>query len=244
MSDLVIAKLGTALPAPSQLRLREILGHRKHLRPHEDLARQGDIPQDGHFVLEGILCRYKLLTGGRRAVVAYLLPGDFCGPHPDIRRRMDHGISSLTPAIVAEVPHNLLQECLNADRILARSLAAALMAEAAIQRQWLANMGCPSDRRLAHLLCELRARLARVGLADGHRFQLPLTQHELSEAIGISTVHVNRVLQHLKDIGLVRIADRQVIISDLAQLESFAEFDPAYLAMDGEQTPARFSAGG
>lgn len=232
MSEIIIRKLGAALPAASQFRLREMLTHRKHLRPREDLARQGETPQEAYFVLDGILCRYKHLASGRRAVVAYLLPGDFCGPHPDSSQRMDHGIGCLTPAVVAAVPRHLLQEGLDADPALGQRLATAVMAETAIQRQWLANMGSPSDKRLAHLLCELRARLARVGQADERSFLLPLTQHELSEALGISTVHVNRVLQHLKDMGLARIMDRRVLIPDLAMLESFAEFDAAYLGSD------------
>src|SRR5262249_52564411 len=132
------------------------------------------------------------------AVVAYLLPGDFCGPHPDNHQRMDHGVCAMTPATVAEISCSLLQDHLNADPALAQRLANASLAEVAIQRQWLANMASPSDKRAAHLLCELRYRLAAVGQADDRSFLLPLTQHELSEALGISTVHVNRVLQHLK----------------------------------------------
>jgi CRP-like cAMP-binding protein len=235
--------LVAGLPAADQMRLRELLGHRKHLRPREDLVRQGDMPECAHFLLDGILARYKLLPGGRRAVVAYLLPGDFCGPHPDFHQRMDHGISALTPATVAEVSHHLLQEQLRADPALARHFIEIVMTGAAIQRQWLANMACPSDKRAAHLLCELRHRLARVGQADERSFLLPLTQHELSEALGISTVHVNRVLQHLKDLGLARIMDRRVMIGDLTALERFAEFDPAYLG--GERRlpeEQRFSA--
>jgi len=245
MSDIVIRKLGAGLPPASQLRLRELLGHRKLLRPREDLLRQGDMPESAHFVLDGILARYKLLPGGRRAVVAYLLPGDFCGPHPDFHRRMDHGISAITPATVAEVSHRLLQEQLKAEPALGQYFLDWVITGAAIQRQWLANMGCPSDKRAAHLLCELRHRLAQAGQADERSFLLPLTQHELSEALGISTVHVNRVLQHLKDLGVARIMDRRVMIGDLAALERFADFDPAYLG--GEREPVseqRLSATG
>lgn len=231
MVETIIRNLGPGLSPISQHRLRELLVHRRHLRPGEDLVRQGETPQNAYFVLEGMVCRYKLLPGGRRAVVAYLLQGDFCGPHPDFPQRMDHGIASLIPATVADVPHHLLQECLRGDALLAQRLMAGLMSDAAIQRQWLANMGTASDKRAAHLLCELRTRLARVGQADECSFLLPLTQHELSEALGISTVHVNRVLQHLKEMGLARIMDRRVMIADLAALERFAEFDPSYLAI-------------
>lgn len=231
MTDQIFRQLSHGLSATGQFRLKEMMVHRRHLRPHEDLIRQGETANASYFVLEGFLCRYKLLSGGRRAVLAYLLSSDFCGPHPDFCAAMDHGVASLTAATVAEVPHHLLLECLRAEPMLARNLSAVFWTQFAVQRQWLANMGCPSDKRLAHLLCELRARLAQVGLADDRGFFLPLTQHEMSEALGISTVHVNRVLQHLKDLGLVRIMDRRVLIADLPMLESFAEFDPAYLGI-------------
>lgn len=228
MTDTVIRKLGAGLSAASQFRLKEMLRHRRHLRPHEDILRQGDVPNDLHFALEGILCRYKLCSD-RRAVLTYLLPGDFCGPHPDFDGTMDHGICALTPAIVAEVSHHTLQEYLHDDPDLAKAVSALFLTEVRIQRQWLANMALPADKRTAHLLCELRSRLAQVGLADERGFALPLTQQELGEALGISTVHANRTIQHLKDIGLVRILERHVTITDLAQLQQFADFDDSYL---------------
>ncbi len=228
MTDTVIRKLGAAISATSQLHLKEMLRHRRHLRPHEDLLRQGDTPHDTHFVLEGILCRYKLCSD-RRAVLTYLLPGDFCGPHPDFDGMMDHGICALTPAVVAELPHHAVQEYLRDDPDLARAISALFLTEVRIQRQWLTNMALPADKRTAHLLCELRVRLAQVGLADERGFALPLTQQDLGEALGISTVHANRTIQHLKDMGLVRIMDRHVVIADLAQLQQFSDFDDGYL---------------
>jgi CRP-like cAMP-binding protein len=236
MSDIVMRKLGPGLSPAGQYRLRQIAGHRRQLRPHEDLQRQGDRPGAVHFVLEGILCRYKL-CGERRAVLAYLLPGDFCGPHPDVDGTMDHGICSLTVATVTEVPHHVLQECLDSTPELGRALSMLFLTEVRIQRQWLANMCVPADKRMAHLLCELRSRLAQVGLADEHGFALPLTQQELGDALGISTVHANRILQHLKDLGLARIVDRRVAIADLAQLQAFAEFDDSYLAFRPVSAP-------
>lgn len=229
MFDIVLRKLGAGPVPASQIRLKGVTGHRKHLRPREDLQRQGEAPPKAYFVLEGILCRYKF-CGERRAVLSYLLPGDFCGPHPDLDGMTDHGISSLTTATVAGVPRHLLQKCLDGSMDLAKAASALFLSEVRIQRQWLANMCQPADKRLAHLLCELRARLAQVGLADAQGFSLPLTQQELGEALGISTVHANRTIQHLKALGLVRTMDHRVMIPDLAQLELFAEFDDGYLA--------------
>jgi CRP-like cAMP-binding protein len=230
MFDIVICKLGAGLSAASQLRLKEMPGHRKHLRPREDLQRQGDTPQEVHFVLEGFLCRYKLV-GERRAVLTYLLPGDFCGPHPDFEGVTDHGISSLTAATVVGIPKHLFEDCQDGNPDLSRAVSALLWSEVRTQRQWLANMCQPADKRMAHLFCELRSRLAQVGLADTRSFALPLTQQELGDALGISTVHANRTIQHLKDLGLVRIMDRRVMIADLAQFEQYAEFDGSYLAL-------------
>jgi CRP-like cAMP-binding protein len=241
MLDTVFRKLGSELSATSRDRLREILGRHKHLRPQEDLQRQGETRPAAHFVLEGILCRYTL-CGDKRAVLAYLLPGDFCGPLPDFEGLTDHGISALTPATVAEVPQLVLQECLDRSPELAKALSALFLMEIRIQRQWLANMTMPADKRMAHLLCELRARLAEVGLADARGFTLPLTQQDLAEALGISAVHANRTLQHLKDKGLARITDRHVVIADLAQLQQFAEFDDGYLALRPTASPVELQA--
>jgi CRP-like cAMP-binding protein len=228
VSDIIIRKLGAGLSPASQFRLKEMLRNRKCLRAREDLRRQGEGPYAVHFVLEGILCRYKH-RGDKRAVLSYLLPGDFCGPHLDFDGVMDHGICSLTEATMAEVPDHLLKECLFDAPDLAKTLSALFLAEVRTQRQWLANMALAADKRMAHLLCELRARLAQVGLADERCFSLSLTQQDLGEALGISTVHANRTIQRLKDLGLVRIVDRRVVMADLARVQAFAEFDDTYL---------------
>jgi CRP-like cAMP-binding protein len=139
------------------------------------LAAEGSICGEALFVLEGIASRSKQLSGGRRAVVAFLLPGDFCGLDLGLTSRMDHFVACETGCTIASVSRVLLTEVLTAYPALATNLAAAVLVEGAIQRQWLSNMSSPADKRLAHLLCELRARLARVGLADKQGFFLPLT---------------------------------------------------------------------
>src|SRR5579884_373223 len=78
MTDNILKRFAHGLSAASQLRLKELVAHRRHLRPREDILRQGETPDTAYFVLEGFVCRYKLLSGGRRAALAYLLPGDFC----------------------------------------------------------------------------------------------------------------------------------------------------------------------
>lgn len=243
MSDSVTKRLGAGLSADSLHLLKEITGHHRHLRQHSELVRQGEIMPCCHFVLDGIVCRYKVLPGGRRVTLAFLLPGDFCASHPELSGSSDCGLASLTQATVAEVPRALLQESMRADAGLAQNLATACRIQIAIQRQWLATMSCLADKRMAHLFCELRARLAQIDLADEESFFLPLTQQELGEAVGLSTVHVNRTLQHLKGIGLLRVVDHRVIIGDLRMLERFAEFDPTYLGIASEPAELQALAG-
>ena len=242
MTEILLQKLGGGCSLAAQGSLREWEARRRQFRPGEMLVVQGDVCTEAYFMLEGFACRSKDLGDGRRAVLAFLLPGDFCGLDQGLIGRMDHNIVCETPCTVAAVPRMLFSQALAAHTALTSNLATAILVQGAIQRQWLANMGYPSDKRTAHLLCELRARLAQLGLADDHGFALPLTQQELGDALGISTVHANRTLQHLKDAGLVRIIERRVIISDLNRLQTYAEFDNSYLAFGSAATSADRSA--
>jgi CRP-like cAMP-binding protein len=202
------------------------------LRARDELFREGGRPGEVWFLAEGFAGRFKLLPEGRRAIIGFLLPGDLCGHQLELCAPFDHGVMALAPCLLAGVSPVAMDKAVREDAALGRALSCALAVEMAIQRQWLARMGCAADKRLAHLLCELRARLAMAGLADEEGFALPLIQQDLSEAAGISTVHVNRTLHHLRERGLIRIKDHNVLIPSLARLESFAEFSPAYLSPD------------
>ena len=86
--------------------------------------------------------------------------------------------------------------------------------------------------RLAHLFCELHVRLDLVGLAEGLEYDLSLTQAEISECLGLTSVHVNRTLKELREGGLAEFRAGRVTILDLAGLRRVAEFDPAYLYLE------------
>jgi CRP-like cAMP-binding protein len=145
-------------------------------------------------------------------------------------QRLDFSVSALAPCKLVDVPLAGWRKPGNGQPAVSEALYLCMVTDIAIQRAWLANIGQrPADRRMAHLLCELRHRLALVDLADDHSLRLPVTQQDLADALGLSVVHVNRVLQYIKELGLIRVRDRAVLIADLAQLEAFAEFDPAYL---------------
>lgn len=226
-------------------RLEAVALPSRKVAAREDIIREGEVPENVNLVLEGIACRYKVLPNGRRAIVAFLLPGDFCDLHVAILDHMDHTIGALTPCTIAEIPRTTIEDLTANWPRIARALWWATLVDEGILREWLVNMGQrPSDRKLAHLFCELQARLALVGLATENEFPLPLTQEELGDTLGLSTVHVNRVLQQMREDGLIRLQGRTVSIPDLARLKEFGEFNPNYLHRNNKHDGAHHSAAG
>ncbi len=222
---------GNDLSAGDAAFLDQRISNRRYVKPREDIVSDNDGPGDIRVILEGIACRYKLMAGGRRAIVAYLLPGDFCDLHVSILGRRDHAVATLTGCTVAILAQTTIDAIIQARPALARALWRTTLVDEAVLREWLANLGQrPANRRLVHLICELRMRLEIVGLADRVRLKLPVTQEELGDTLGISSVHVNRVFQQLKHDGLMTVHGRELVIPDLERLEEFGEFVPDYLA--------------
>ncbi len=196
----------------------------------ENIVCEGQTPWKVRLILEGFACRYKTMRGGQRPLIAYLVPGDFCNLDASILGPMDHTIAAVTACVVADLPQDQLDEVMRKQPRIARALRWATLADEAVLREWLANVGQrPSDRKLAHLICELRLRLEIVGLASTSHMQFPLIQQELANALGISAVHVNRVFQQLRQANLVVTQGGGLFFPDLNRLERFCEFNPDYL---------------
>lgn len=213
------------------------LAESRLVHPGRDILSEGTPVSHPSLLMGGLACRYKMLGDGRRAIVAFLVPGDFICPCFLQEHKADFGVSALTVCEVADVPR-LAERALDGGTGLLRALLRCDLVDHAIQRMWLANIGqCNADKRLAHLLCELRHRLAQVGLADARGFPFPMTQADLADALGLSQVHVNRVMQHLKELGLVRTANRIIQFLHPDLLEAFADFDPSYLHLDAPPKP-------
>ena len=197
--------------------------------PRVDLIREGDTPSDVHLILEGFACRYKVLANGTRQIVAYLVPGDFCDLHVFILSAMDHSIATLTRCKVVDIPQYRIFELMNRPAIL-RALWWATLVDEAVLREWLVNLGARSaEERVAHLLCELLLRLRTIGLAEGNTYRLPVTQAELADTMGLSSVHINRVLQRLRTHGLIALKGHIITILDVGRLNAFSGFNPNYL---------------
>src|ERR1043166_2970740 len=169
------------LGAEDQALLAQAVAHRRELAAKEDIIRQGEPPADVHLVLEGFACRYKLMAGGKRAIIAYLVPGDFCDLHVGLLSKMDHSICTLQPSVIADLSRGQVEALMRRPAI-AQGLHWSTLGDEATFREWLAHMGRrAAHRQMAHLFCELRVRLAAVnaGALDG--FRLPMTQEELAD---------------------------------------------------------------
>ena len=185
------------------------------------------------LLLSGIACRHKDLKDGSRQITELNVAGDFVDLHGFTLKRLDHDILALTACTLAIVPHPRMQALTERFPHVARIYWFATNLDAAIHREWELSLGRRSAlSRVAHLFCELQVRLALVGLADEQGYDLPLTQGDVAECLGLTSVHVNRTLKELRGQGLLEFRGGRVRILDRPGLEAVAEFDPAYLYLE------------
>jgi CRP-like cAMP-binding protein len=182
------------------------------------------------LLVEGVVARHKDLADGQRQITELHVPGDFVDLHGYLLKRLEHHVSTLTPSRVAFIPHAALTGITEREPHLGRMLWLSTMIDGAVQRERILSIGRrPAVGRIAHLVCELFARLEVVGLTDGDSFALPVTQLDLADATGLTSVHVNRMLRQLRHEGLMTFRSGIVEIHDLPRLEQVAEFDRSYL---------------
>lgn len=195
-----------------------------------DLVREGERPNVSTLLVDGFATRYRVLANGERQITSIHVPGDFVDLHSFVLKTMDHSVGALSDCRVVTFPHTALRHITESHPHLTRVMWLLTMLDAALHREWLVVMGgLPAARSMAHLICELHVRLQVVGLADEHGFTLPMTQSDLGDALGLSSVHVNRVLQELRGAGLISWQGQSVRILDWIRLQELAEFDPTYL---------------
>jgi CRP-like cAMP-binding protein len=221
------------ITAEEERALRGMMSEAKDVPADKTVIRAGEELSVSVMLLEGLLCRYKDLRDGTRQISELHVAGDFADLHGFTLKRLDHSVMALTPCRVALAPHDRIERVITEHPHLARMFWFMTNVDAAIHREWVLSLGRRSAlSRVAHLFCELRARLGVVGLADETGYQLPLTQVDLAECLGLTSVHINRTLKELRERGLVEFRGGRVAIRDLKGLERVAEFDPAYLYLE------------
>ncbi len=203
-----------------------------HIPAGSDLLREGETPTDVVLILEGFACRYKLQTNGTRGIIAYLVPGDFCDLDVVPHSRMDHSVGTLSACRVAKTAPETIRMLLQRPA-LAHARRLTTLADEGTAREWLINVGRRAAvERVAHLFCELHARLQVVGLVERDSFELPVTHADLADTTGLSPVHVCRSLQQLRQRGLIEFKSRRLTILDLPRLQLLADFRPNYLHLE------------
>jgi CRP-like cAMP-binding protein len=240
MTHLLLRKLNSiaTLDHEDQIAVDRLPLQLTDLKADQDIVREGDRPKRSCFLLSGMACWFKMTGEGRRQILSFQISGDL----PDMQSvhlsTLDSTLITISPCRVAFVQHEALLDICAKRPNVANAFWRMTLIDAAIFREWVANVGSRQALgRVAHLLCELVVRLRVIGLADKLVFELPVTQTELADATGLSTVHVNRTLQSLRKQKLIHWKDSQLEVLDWAGLQHAGDFDPSYLHL---KTPPVF----
>ncbi len=210
--------------------LRRATARPRRYTARQDMIREGDEPGPMFVVMEGWACRYKILPSGTRQIMAFLMPGDACDLHIKLLAEMDHSIQTVTAAVVATVSRSEMQDLMDQHPNIASAMYSAQLVDEGIMRAWIVSMGRRSSaERVAHLICELYLRARNIGLTGDGEFALPLSQIVLADALGMTAVHINRVLKELRLSGAMALQRGSVTILDPVKLVHIAGFDENYL---------------
>jgi CRP-like cAMP-binding protein len=222
--------------------LEGCIQHVRELEAREDFAAEAGPAKGVNLMVDGFACRYKVLPDGRRQIVSYFLPGDTCDRRVYAQPVLDHSIGTLAPSIIAHFSHAALAVVLNQYPNIAAAMSWAELVEEATSREWILNVGQRTAyERISHVLCEVYHRLKAVSLAVDGQCAFPVTQNDLADTTGLSSVHVNRVLQELRQAGLIELRDKRLRIYDLPALEAAGLFDLTYLTLRLPGTDSRMS---
>ena len=205
---------------------------------YRDVVREGKRSFTCCLMSEGVVSRYKTLPNGGRQINSFHIPGDMIDLQSALMLVADHGIRTHTPTVVLDFDcFDILQ--LSSDYAeWGRALWFDTMVDSSIFREWMLNVGRrPAVSRVAHLLLEFAHRLHSIGESDGFKFTLPVTQIDLADAAGLSSVHTNRSLQRLREDGLIRTYGKTVVIEKRQELARLATFESTYLEPEGPRMP-------
>ena len=201
------------------------------------LVREGDRPQQACVLVSGYAYRQKVTGDGSRQILAVCIPGDAVDLQNMFLDVSDHAVQTLTPSKVADVPREALQELVLSRPAIGTAIIQLTLVEASIMREWVVNVGRRDARqRIAHLLCEFAVRLETRGLTADGGFELPMTQEQLADATGLTSVHVNRVLKGLEADGLINRKRRHIQFDDWRALQDAGDFSRRYLHISDQDT--------
>jgi CRP-like cAMP-binding protein len=230
--DRVIRRLETRAPLTDEDRaaVRNLPLTCRTAEPASYMVREGEPPEYCTVLLAGFAYRHKVTGSGERQILSVHMPGEFLDLQNSFLGIADHNVQALTRCDIAVVPVAALEALASAYPRIARAMWIDTLIDAAVFREWLVNVGRrDSTSRIAHLLCEYALRLHAAGLAEERRYELPMTQEQLADAVGLTPVHVNRVLKELGRMKLIGRDKRAVEILDWDGLRNVGDFNSRYL---------------
>lgn len=230
--DIIIASLTrhAALDEDDHAALRGLQLAPRQIEPSTYLVREGEKPARCAFILSGFTYRQKLTSNGARQIVSLQIPGEFVDLQNLWLNESDHNVQALTRTEIADIDIAALRGVVSTRPAIATAMWRTSLIDASIFREWIVNIGRrDAHTRVGHLLCEFSLRLESAGIATTGAYDLPMTQEQLGDTVGLTPVHVNRVLKALAQRGLIERDRRQIRIVDWAGLRDASDFNPRYL---------------
>jgi CRP-like cAMP-binding protein len=225
--SLLAKKLNTFFPLSDRelACLAEIQSTPVRVKRGKELVQEGQSAHRAHILQEGWACSFKLLPDGGRQIITFPLPGDCVGLRSVLLRTSDHSFSALTDIVVSGIEGPRMLSVFNEFPRLGAAILWATSRDEAMVVEHLVSIGRRSAiERTAHFFVELWERLRLVGLAPDGEFICPLNQYVLADALGLSAIHVNRVLRELRERKLLALKARKVIIQDATGLKALAGY--------------------
>jgi CRP-like cAMP-binding protein len=218
------------ISAPEREAVLALGGQPQKVAAHRDFVRLGEDLQESCLIADGLVARFSQLEDGSRQIVSLHVPGDMVDLYSLMLPKAPSPLQALTNATIIKVPHQALRALAFEHHGLSAAFWRDCVVDGAIVAQWLVNVGRRNARgRIAHLLCEMAVRYAQIGTLANGSFPFPITQEQLADTLGLTSVHVNRSIKTLREDELIRMTRANVTILDWAGLASVAEFDPTYL---------------
>ena len=221
----------TRFDQDERLRLNELLTYpTKTYARGQSIIAEGEKVEDIHLVLVGLAARTKILRNGDRQMMAFLISGDLCDVEVFVLEAMDHSITAMCDTTCVLIPANAMRDLLTESSNLTRALWWSTMVDSAILREWIIDHGSRDAReRLAHLFYEMLVRYRIVGETTDDAFPFLITQEDLGDAMGMTSVHANRMLQQLRSEGLIELKGKTLTVLDPPGLKKAARFESSYL---------------
>lgn len=232
LTDPFYRKLGAFLEPTDAERafLERVLERRRDVAAGDNLIGEGDPAVSSFIVLDGWLARHKALADGRRQILSFVLPGDVIGIESHLIAEATASVTALTRCTLAEFRPAAIVKLLSEHARLAAALMWATAREEAFLGERMLSLGRrPAIDRVGHLFVELYHRLRLVGLAEGESYTAPLNLDQISDALGLSVVHVSRTTGQLRAARLLDRRGHRIILLDRPRLEKKVEFPGLYL---------------